>query len=97
MCAAATAAPVSLSESELEEDVLVAIAGAFVAPQWNDDSRVAELPNMLTALTLAGVPVTDTSMEEVVVSLRRIVVVSNSPAEAEVDRSFDWSKPKPYF
>ena len=64
--------------------MLTAIAGAFVVPQWNDDSRVAELSNTLTALTLAGVPVTDTSMEEVVVSLRRIVV-SHSPAEAEVD------------
>ena len=85
---------------------MTAIAGAFVAPQWNDDSRVAELSNTLTALTLAGVLVIDTSMAEVVASLRRIVVVSNAPAEAEVDfyddpeesnsttcfRSFDRSK-----
>ena len=62
-----------MSESEPEEDALVAIVDAFVAPQWNDDSRVAELSNTLTALTLAGVPSHDTSMEEVVVSLRRIV------------------------
>jgi hypothetical protein len=44
---------------------------------------VAALTNAMTALTLAGVLVTDTSMEEVVVSLRRIVVF-HSLAEAEV-------------
>jgi hypothetical protein len=46
---------------------------------------VAALTNTLTALTLAGVPVKDTSVEEVVISLRRIVVVTSDPAEAEVD------------
>jgi hypothetical protein len=84
-CAAAIPAPVSLNESEPEEDPLAAIADAFVTPQWTDDSRVAALTNTLTALTLAVVPVIDTDMEEVVVSLRRIVTVTNSPAEAEVD------------
>jgi hypothetical protein len=39
----------------------------------------------MTALTLAGAPTTNTSMEEVVVSLRRTVVVSSTLAEAEVD------------
>ena len=52
-----------------------------------DNARAAELANTLTALTLAGVPVHDTSMEDVVVSLRRIVTVTNSPAEAAVDFS----------
>ena len=70
-CAAA-AANVSLSEY------------AFVIPQWDDNSRAKELSNTLTALTLAGVPTHDTSMEDVVVSVRRIVTVTNSPAEAEV-------------
>ena len=41
--------------------------------------------NTMTALTLARILVTDTSMEEVVVSLRRIVVVTSAPVEAEVD------------
>ena len=45
---------------------------------------MAALTNTLTALTLAGVPVTDTSMEEVLVSLRRMVVVTSAPPEAEV-------------
>ena len=84
-CAATIPAPVSLSESELEEDALADIVDAFVIPQWSDNSRVVALTNTLTALTLAGVLVTDTSMEEVVVSLRRIVVVTSAPAEAEVD------------
>ena len=46
---------------------------------------MTELANALTALTLAGVPVHATSMKDVVVSLRRIVTVTNSPAEAAVD------------
>ena len=74
-----------MSESELEEDALVAIADEFVTPQWSDDSRVAALTNTLTALTLAGVLVTDTSMEEVVVSLRRVVFVTSALTEGEVD------------
>ena len=45
---------------------------------------MTELANTLTALTLAGVPVHDTYMEDVVVSLRRLVTVTKSPAEAEV-------------
>ena len=48
---------------------------------------MTELANTLTALTLAGVPVRDTSLKYVVISLRRIVTVTNSPAEAEVDFS----------
>ena len=82
---AAAAAKVSLSESESEDDALAAIADAFVVPQWDDNSRVTEISNTLTALTLAGVPTHDTSMEDVVVSLRRIVTVTNSPAEAAAD------------
>ena len=58
-----------------------------VVPQWDDNARVIELANTLTAFTLAGVPVHDTYMEDVVVSLRRIVTVTNSPAEAAVDFS----------
>ena len=81
----AAAAKVSLSESESADDALVEIADAFVVPQWDDNSRVTELSNTLTAITLAGVPTHATSMEDVVVSLRRIVTVTNSPAEAEVD------------
>ena len=83
-CAAASA-KVSLSESETEDKALAAIANSFVVPQWDANARVTELSNTLTALTLAGVPTHGTSMEDVVISLRRIVTVTNSPAEAEVD------------
>ena len=48
---------------------------------------MTELANTLTALTLAGVPVQDTYMKYVVISLRRIVTVTNSPAEAATDFS----------
>ena len=48
---------------------------------------MTELANTLTALTFAGVPVQDTSMKYVAISLRRIVTVTNSPAEATVDLS----------
>ena len=73
-----------MSESETEDEVLSAIAESFVVPQWDDNARVTELANTLTALTLAGVPVHDTPMKDVVVSLRRIVTVTNSPAEAAI-------------
>ena len=85
-CAAAST-KVSLSESEGEEGALSATAEAYTVPQWDDNARVTELANTLTALTLAGVPVQDTSMKYVVISLRRIVTVTNSPAEATVDFS----------
>ena len=85
-CAAAST-KVSLNESEREEEALSAIAEAYTVPQWDDNARVTELANTLTALTLAGVPVQDTSMKDVVISLRRIVTVTNSPAEAAVDFS----------
>ena len=52
-CAAAMPTPVSLSESEPEEDALAVIADSFAVPQWTDHSREAALTNTLTALTLA--------------------------------------------
>ena len=85
-CAAASA-KVSLSESENEEEALPAIADAYTVPQWDDNACVTELANTFTALTIAGVPVQDTSMKYVAVSLRRIVTVTNSLAEAAVDLS----------
>ena len=83
-CAVASA-KVSLSESDTEDEVSSAIAESFVVPHWDDNARVTELANTLTALTPEGVPVHDTSMEDVVVSLRRIVTVTNSLAEGAVD------------
>ena len=74
-----------MSESENEDEALAAIANSFVVPQWDVNARVLELSNTLTALTIAGVPTHDTCMEDVVISLRRIVTVTNSPAEAEAD------------
>ena len=82
-CAVASA-KVSLSESENEDEVLSAIAESYIVPQWDDNARVTELANTLIALTIAGAPVRDTSVKYVVLSLRRIVIVTNSPAEAEV-------------
>ena len=73
-----------MSESETEDEVLSAIVESFVVPQWDDNARVTELANTLTAPTLAGVPVHDTYVEDVVVSLRRIFTVTNSPVEAAV-------------
>ena len=74
---------------------LSAIAEAYTVPQWDDNARVTELANTLTALTLAGVPAQDTSMKYVVISLRRIVTVTNSPAEAAVDFFYGSEKTSP--
>ena len=62
-CAVAIAALVSLSESEGEEEALAVIADSVPAPQWTDDSHTAALPKTLTALTLAGVPVSRSSRD----------------------------------
>jgi hypothetical protein len=74
-------APVSLSESELQEDALVVIVESFIAPQWTDNSSEAALANTLTALTLAGVPVANTSIDAVLDSLRKIVTMTDALAE----------------
>ena len=76
--------PVSLNESEPEEDALVVIADSLTAPQWTDNSHEAALTNTLTALTFAGVPVANTSIDAVLDSLRKIVTITASPAEAEI-------------
>ena len=69
-------APVSLSESELEEDALDVIAESFTAPQWTDNSHEAALTNTLTA---------NTSIVAVLDSLRTIVTITAAPAEAEIE------------
>ena len=89
---------VSLNESEGEEEALSTIAEAYTVPQWDDNARVTELANTLAALTLAGVPVQDTYMADVVISLRRIVTVTNSLAEAAVVfHGSEKSSPTPSF
>ena len=53
--------------------------------QWTDNSSTAALTHTLTALTLAGVPATNTTIDEVLVNLRKLVLISDAPAEAEVE------------
>ena len=81
-CAVAVPAHVSLSESEVEEDTLAVIPDSFAAPQWTYDSHVAALTNTLTAVTLAGVLVPNTSIDVMVKSLRKIFTSTAAPAEA---------------
>ena len=57
----------------------------LLAPQWTDDSHVAALTDTLTALALAGVPVSSTSFHEALESLRRLVIFTAALAEAEVE------------
>ena len=92
-------APVSLSESEPEEDALVVIVDSFTAPQWTDNSSEAALANTLTALSFAGVPVANTSIDAVLDSLRKIVTITDAPAEAEVEftlRPRNFRRPRVY-
>ena len=53
--------------------------------QWTDNSSTAAPTNTLTALTIAGVPSTNTTIDEVLVTLRKLVLVSDALAEAEVE------------
>ena len=80
-CAVAVPALVLLSESEVEEDTKAVITQSFIAPQWTDDSHVAALTNTLTALTLAGLPVSSTSVDDVPESLRKVVTITAAPSE----------------
>ena len=73
-------APVSLSESEPEEDALVVIVDSFTALQWTDNSREAALTITLTAPTVAGVLVANTSIDAVLDRLRQICHYHGRPS-----------------
>ena len=57
---------VSLNESE--DDSLDAMMEAFIdsaeTPNWSGNAQATSLTNTLTTLTLAGVPVTNTILED---------------------------------
>ena len=64
-----------MSESEYATlATLEAITESLETPYWAGSAQVAALTNTLPALTLAGVIVTNTSVEEVVQSLRKVVI-----------------------
>ena len=84
-CAVAST-KVSLSESEDESFAsLETITESLETPDWAGSAQVAALTNTLTALTLAGVPIIKTSVEEVVQSLRKVVTVTTASLGAEVE------------
>ena len=54
-------------------------------PSWSSYAQAASLTNALTALTLVGVPVANTTLDEVVQSLRRVGTVTTVAQGAEVE------------
>ena len=75
-CAAASTR-VSLSESEDETlAILETSTESMETPNWAGSAQVAALTNTVTALTIAGVLATNTCVEEVVQSLRKVALVT---------------------
>ena len=68
---------VSLSETEDETiTTLETMQESFATGDWAGSAQVAALANALAALTLAGALVTNTSVEEVVQSPRKVVTIT---------------------
>ena len=63
----------------------VVVSFVIVAPEPVGSAQVAALTNTLAALTLAGVLVTNTSVEEVVQSLRKVVTVTTASIGVEFE------------
>ena len=77
---------VSLSESEDETlATLETITESLETPDWVDSAQAAALTNPLTVLPLAVVLVTNTVVEEVVQSLRKVVTVTAASMGVEVE------------
>ena len=84
-CAAAST-KVSLSESEdATLATLATITEYLETPDWVGSAHVAALTNTLTDLTLAGVLATNTYVEEVVHSFRKVVTVTRASMGVEVE------------
>ena len=54
-------------------------------PSWSSYAQAASLTNALTALTLVGVPVANTTLDEVVQSLRRVGTVTTVAQGGEAE------------
>jgi len=81
-CAAAMPAPVSLSESEPEDDVLAVIADSFTAPQLTENSSEAALSNTLTVLSRAGVHSANISIDAFVGQLKEDCHYNERPSRS---------------
>ena len=55
-----------------------------MTPDWTGSAQVAALTNTLATLTLAGINVSNISVEEVVRNLRKVVTVTTASMGAEV-------------
>ena len=76
----------SLSETEDESTTTMETHIELVeTPNWSSSAQDASLSNTLTALTLAGVPVTNTDLSSVLQSIRNVVAVATASLGAEVE------------
>ena len=67
---------VSLTETEDESTTTMEPHIELVeTPNWFNSAQGASLSNTLTALTLAGVPVTNTDLDSVLQSIRNVVTL----------------------
>ena len=61
------------------------ILGYAQAPSWSSSTQAASLTNALVALTMVGVPVAHTTLDEVVQKLPRVVTATTTAQRAEVE------------
>ena len=77
---------VSLSETEDEPTTTMETHKERVeTPKCSSSAQDASLSNTLTALTLAGAPVTNTDLDSVLQSIRNVVTVATASLGAEVE------------
>ena len=70
--AASVVAPTMVSWSETEDEsttTMETLMDSVEVPIWSDSAQTASLTHVFTALTLAGVPVTNTTMSNILKSL----------------------------
>ena len=86
----------SLSETEDESITTVeSLIDSVETPSWSSSAQTASLTNTLTALTLAGVPVAHTTLDNVLKSLRNVVTVTTASLGADVEISLQPRNSRP--
>ena len=86
--AACVDAPTMVSLRETEDastTTMEILTESLETPSWLSSAQTASLANTLTALTLAGVPVVNTTLDSVLQSLRMVVTVTTASLGEEIE------------
>ena len=86
--AACVAAPTLVSLSETTDESITtmeSLIDSVETPSWSSSAQTASLTITLTALILAGIPVANTTLDNVLKSLRKVVTATTTSLGAEVE------------